>query len=125
MVRYREGHKIGQLRLVRYLGSGGNAEVWAADRADGDEVALKILNQTKPDSDAYKRFCREIATLRQLGSRSGILPLIDAHLPERPGKDNPAWLTMPIATPILAALADEPRLPVVVNAVATVAIPCT
>src|SRR5258708_39042384 len=50
----------------------------------------------------------------------GLLPLLDAHLPEQPTKADRAWLAMPIATPIAQALASRP-LATVVEAVAAIA----
>lgn len=63
---------------------------------------------------------REIETLRSLGDYEGVLPVIDAYLPERPTKDDRPWLAMPIATPLSDALVDAP-LETVVEAVAQIA----
>jgi serine/threonine protein kinase len=49
-----------------------------------------------------------------------LLPLLDAHLPERPSKADQPWLAMPIATPIAPALEGRP-LADVVGAVAAIA----
>ncbi len=43
-----EGSRIGAYRLVRHIGSGGMAEVWLAERADGAfkrQVAIKLLHR--------------------------------------------------------------------------------
>jgi hypothetical protein len=58
--------------------------------------------------------------MRSLGRYEGVLPLLDAHLPERPTRQNPAWLAMPIATPISRSLSGRP-LEDVVMAIAAIA----
>jgi serine/threonine protein kinase len=71
-------------------------------------VALKVLKTKKVDQEPYQRFVREIDFLRKHQNVAGLLPLLDAHLPAQPTKDDPAWLAMPIATPITKALAERP-----------------
>ena len=103
MLRRKPGELVGRWKLVHFLGKGGNAEVWRA--SDGRaEVALKILNQRRAESEPYQRFRQEIETLRQIGDHANIMPLLDAHLPEAPSKTRPAWLAMPIAVPLAEAL---------------------
>lgn len=103
------------------LGRGGNATVWEATRADDAEpVALKIINVKKVEREPYQRFVREIEFLQQHQAVSGLLPLLDAHLPETPTKDDQPWLAMPIGTPISTALKDRP-LSDVVAAMAAIA----
>jgi serine/threonine protein kinase len=63
---------------------------------------------------------REIGVLGDHQSVAGLLPLLDAHLPDKPSKDDQPWLAMPIATPISKALAGR-ALTDVVAAVATIA----
>jgi len=53
-------------------------------------------------------------------SLPGVLPLLDADLPEKPTKDDRPWLAMPIATPIADALVGKP-LETVVSALAEIA----
>jgi len=112
--------RLGSWRLVEPLGPGGNAEVWKAVGND-DVVALKILNTKNPQSEPFKRFKAEIDILRRLGERPGLVPLIDVSLPEKPTLKNPAWLAMPVATPIRNALGRTPSLELVVEAVADIA----
>lgn len=113
--------RVGPWVLVEQLGRGGNATVWAATR-DGDSarVALKVVNTTKVEREPYQRFVREIAFLREHQEASGLLPLIDAHLPDEPTRASPPWLAMPIATPIADALRGR-GLSEVVRAIATIA----
>lgn len=112
---------VGPWTLRERLGRGGNASVWRATRPDDSaHVALKLLNTTKVEKEPYLRFVREIGFLRDHQSVPGLLPLLDAHLPEQPSKADQPWLAMPIATPISEAL-DGKALPDVVAAVAAIA----
>src|SRR5919197_3124805 len=63
---------------------------------------------------------QEIEFHRSLGVFPGVLPLLDAHLPERPSTADRAWLSMPVAKPIAVALADAP-LETIVAAFAEIA----
>jgi len=57
------------LTLRERLGAGGLGEVWTADHARlGAEVAVKVLLQVAPSSDALERFRREARAVAQLGS---------------------------------------------------------
>lgn len=91
--------------LVEVLGRGGNAEVWRAT-GEGQTVALKMVNATKVEREPYRRFVQEVKFLRTLVDFPGVLPILDASLPDKPSKSNPAWLAMPIATPADQALVD-------------------
>ena len=83
-------------------------------------VALKLINTTRVEREPYQRFVREIEFLRQHQTVPGVLPLLDAHLPEQPSRADPPWLAMPIAVPISRALDGKP-LPDVVAAMAAIA----
>lgn len=112
---------VGPWRLVDEIGQGGNATVWRAIRdTDAAPMALKILNTTRADKEPYHRFVREIEFLRSVGDATGLLPLIDAYLPESPTPQDRAWLAMPIANPIRGSLSNQ-SLEVVVRAIAEVA----
>ena len=118
-----DGHvkQVGPWTLEKRLGRGGNATVWEATRSGHEgSVALKIINVNNVEREPYQRFVREIGFLREHQTVSGILPLLDAHLPEEPTKKDQPWLAMPIATPIGTALAGRPLVDVV-GAVAAVA----
>lgn len=113
--------RVGPWTLGERLGRGGNATVWVATRPGDDRsVALKVINVKKVEREPYQRFVREIGFLREHGSVEGLLPLIDAHLPDEPTKTNQPWLAMPIAIPIGNALRSRPLINVV-EAVATLA----
>lgn len=83
-------------------------------------MAVKLINSRKVEREPYQRFVREIEFLRSHQDVPGLLPLLDAHLPDQPGKDDQPWLAMPIATPITNALEGRP-LADVVAAVAAIA----
>src|SRR5919198_2218918 len=101
-----KGDSIPPWTLRERLGTGGNATVWRASRNGGEDVALKLISTTRAQREPYRRFVQEIEFLRQLGHFPGVLPLLDAHLPQRPGSTDRAWLAMPISTPIDNALAE-------------------
>lgn len=115
------GGSISPWTLREKLGAGGNATIWRASRDHGNNVALKVINTTKTRHEPYRRFVQEIEFLRGLGDFPGVLPLLDAHLPQRPQGADRAWLAMPVATPIAEALAEAP-LEIVVAALAEIAV---
>ena len=111
---------VGPWTRLEELGRGGNATVWRATHAGGPEVALKVINETKVQSESYQRFIREVDFFRRNGALPGVLPMLDSYLPSQPSKNDRAWLSMPIATPIDRALDGRP-LADVVEAIATIA----
>ena len=112
---------MGPWRLIAILGEGGNALVWRAVKAsDGEpEIALKVLKSPKVGGEPYRRFKNEVAALQRVDD-PGVLPLLEAHLPDPLSKGDPAWLAMPVATPLDGALAGA-SLEQVVDACATIA----
>ena len=63
------GDRIGPYRLKREIGSGGMADVWLAERADGAftrEVALKLPLINRLRRDLARRFARERDILARL-----------------------------------------------------------
>lgn len=113
--------ELGPWRLGAQLGRGGNGTVWRAEHAESGQIAaLKEIHARKADREPYRRFVTEIRTLQELGEFPGILPLLDAHVPEEPGTKDRPWLVMPIADPLTGALA-EADYPALVGAVASVA----
>jgi serine/threonine protein kinase len=112
--------RIGPWIVIDRLGGGGNAWVYKATRDESSYVALKVLKSQKPLREPYLRFIREADFLRSASIDDGILPLIDASVPDNPTKEDPAWLAMPIAQPMRDALVGEP-LGTVIDAVATIA----
>jgi serine/threonine protein kinase len=117
----QELRRIGPWALGAKLGTGGNAVVWEATRMDlATSVALKVINATKADQEPYRRFVQEVEFLRSTVDEPGVLQLLEAHLPNKPSSSDRPWLAMPIATPIAAALEDEP-LETVVKAIGAIA----
>ena len=63
------GDRVGPYRLKRELGSGGMADVWLAERADGAfvrDVALKLPHISRLRRDLAARFARERDILARL-----------------------------------------------------------
>jgi hypothetical protein len=92
------GVTLGKWTLRSWLGAGGNGRVWLAVDSAGNEAALKILQKTKPV--AYARFRDEVSVLRANADVAGILPVLDASLPDsQNGGDigSRAWFAMPVA----------------------------
>lgn len=87
--------RIGPWETISPLGEGGNGEVWKARHDDGSLGAIKILRATPPER--YERFKAEIEIQSRLSDRKGILPLIDAEMPNQLSKGNFAWLVTPVA----------------------------
>lgn len=121
MITSAPNQRVGPWALRERLGRGGNATVWAATRrGTRGQVALKVINTKHVEREPYRRFLREIGFLREHQSVEGVLPLVDAYLPDKPTRKDQPWLAMPIATPIDEALRGRP-LGDVVEAVATIA----
>lgn len=99
--------KIARWEILEPLGEGGNADVWLT-RDGTHEVALKVLRNKKVESERYARFRNEVAALRRLKDEKGVLPIIDACLPEAPTARAPAWIAMPRARPMREALEGKP-----------------
>lgn len=105
--------------LQDQIGKGGNGTVYRGHHRDAPEmsVAIKVLN--RGGEEAYKRFRDEVAVLKTVGNRPGILPLLDANVPDYRDKVK-AWLVMPIAEGIRESLAANPSLEEVVVAIAEI-----
>lgn len=112
---------LGPWRLGAQLGRGGNGTVWRVEHVESGQIAaLKEIHARKADREPYRRFVTEIRTLQELGEFPGILPLLDAHIPEEPGTKDRPWLVMPVADPLSGAVAkaDYPTLVGAVNSIA-------
>jgi serine/threonine protein kinase len=115
------GRMVDGWQILEELGTGGNATVWRARQGASGEVALKIIDTGTPSTERYQRFQREVEILERLRDRPGILPMLDYHFPDPPGRRKHPWLTMPIATRIDIHLGANPPLRDVVTAIAQVA----
>lgn len=86
-----------EFQVLRKLGSGGFGVVWRCrTEAEGEEFAGKVLNSQ--DSDALKRFRREVRILTKL-NHPRIVRVIATQLEEPP-----FWYLMPIYQHSLRAL---------------------
>jgi serine/threonine-protein kinase len=110
-----QGTTCGKWSFDKRLGKGGNGEVWLA-KYDGQTCAIKVLS--KVAEKAYSRFRDEIKVLKENSDVTGIVPLLEAELPEL-GKGTP-WYAMPVATPASDVLVDK-GIPDVVSAIAEIA----
>lgn len=115
-----QGKRVGPWTIIEEIGEGGNGVVWLASDPDGQRCALKLLKARRAQAESYKRFVREITFLLEHRDLPGILPLVDAHLPDEPTRADQPWSAMPVATPIAKALA-EGTLEDVVRAMRTIA----
>lgn len=103
---FKPGNTFAGFLLLEPLGAGGNADVWRAQRKDLGEIALKILKSKRVESEPYERFRREVSALRRMGDRPGVLPLLNASVPEQVIHGEKAWLAMPVAEPLAIVLRD-------------------
>ena len=98
--------QVGPWECVESLGSGGNAKVWRATRDGGQTfVALNVLETSNKSKESYLRFVKEVEFLTSLDDMTGVLPVIEHHLPTDGDAEKP-WLTMPIAISLDEALAN-------------------
>ena len=98
------------------MGSTTHSRVWEAVDGEGMRVALKELKTRELDDEPYRRFRDEVA-FHRAGPHPGVLPVVDADVPEAASEEQPAWLAMPIAKTVREALGDAPTLDEVVGAV--------
>jgi serine/threonine protein kinase len=110
--------RVGPYTLGKPLDSGGNASVFRATDANGESVAIKLLR--RPGREPSLRFVREIEQWRDLGEVPGVVKLVDYYLPPTPG-DGPAYLVMPILTPLPRWLRSRWSVDTVVDVIAQVA----
>ena len=89
----QEGTTVGQFTLVRVLGSTPHSDVWKAADRDGDHAAVKVLRTE--ETEPYQRF-RDEVSFHRAGPYKGVLPVIDAEVPDNPSEGEPAWFAMPI-----------------------------
>ncbi len=100
---------LGSWEIVDRIAATRHSTVWRATR-DGEEAAVKELAARKPDREPYLRFKDEVELHARIGKRRGVLPVIEAHVPDEPTGDDPAWFAMPIAQTLPEALGDAPPL---------------
>lgn len=108
--------KLGGWRLGERLAETAHSIVWLGDRETGERAAIKELRVRRPEKEPYKRFRDEVAFHLER-ERPGVLPVLEAHVPDRLGKRESAWLAMPVARTLRDALGEAPSLEQVVEAV--------
>lgn len=111
-----EQRRFGRFTVVSQIAATTHSRVWAATGSDGKRVVVKELKTHRLDAEPYRRFRDEVA-FHMAGPRPGVLPVLDAHVPATPTGEDPAWLAMPIAETVRAALGTGPTLDQVVDAV--------
>ncbi|UOA27130.1 protein kinase [Pseudosulfitobacter sp. DSM 107133] len=89
----KSGDTLATWTLTKTIDAGGNADVWLAQRGDGQKGAIKILRNLKDET--YARFRNEISALQKLGDIDGIIPMLESDFPE--GKGARPWYAMPVA----------------------------
>lgn len=103
---YKKGQKFGDWTLSSYLGGGGNGEVWACINSKKETNAIKLLKKIKEKS--YNRFVDETFVIEKNNDITGIIPIIEKHLPKKLIGSTPYFI-MPLATPTENLLKGIPR----------------
>jgi len=88
---------FGDWKLKKFLGGGGNGDVWLAINSANQEGAIKLLR--KIERKTYARFTNEVNVIKKNSDINGILPILDSCLPENPENVIP-WYVMPFAEPL-------------------------
>ncbi len=91
---YKKGKIIGNWTLIRFLGGGGNGEVWTCKNSKGELRAIKLLKRIKQKS--YIRFVDETIAIEQNSDIAGIIPIEEKCLPSKLVEQVP-YFVMPIA----------------------------
>ena len=112
--------KLGDWLLNDRIAATRHSVVWLGERGD-EQAALKQLSARKSDAEPYLRFRDEVELHARMGARAGVLAVLEAHVPEQPTADDPAWFAMPVAQTLPEALGDAPPLEEVVRALAVCA----
>src|SRR4030042_3144262 len=98
--RFKKRQQFGKWKLSKFIGAGGNGEVWRAtlDSDASKIVAIKLLKRI--NNEGYSRFKDEVKVLTENNDIKGLLPIIDYYLPENLKGHRP-WYSMPLATPLM------------------------
>lgn len=103
----KKGKKFGKWKLIRFLGEGGNGFVWLAQDGERNHAAIKILAKLEGrSSKVYDRFKLEVETVSKNQDINGILPIVDAYLPEEI-KSTAPWYAMPCAQTLASFLENK------------------
>jgi len=85
---------FGDWKLKKFLGGGGNGDVWLAVNSKNEEAAIKLLR--KIERKTYVRFINEVNIIKANNDIEGILPILDSYLPDKVADEIP-WYVMPVA----------------------------
>lgn len=97
---------MGEYKIIRRMDGGGNANVFVAENARGEEVAIKILREESGNGkkavkrNRKKRIRFKIETEMVVGIQDeikGVIPIFSYGLPDE--KTKKYWYAMPIAIP--------------------------
>jgi serine/threonine-protein kinase len=88
---------FGDWKLKKFLGGGGNGDVWLVVNSKNEEAAIKLLR--KIERKTYARFINEVNIIKANSDIEGILPILDSYLPDKPTDEIP-WYAMPVAQPL-------------------------
>ena len=101
--KFKKGQRFGKWKLIRFIGAGGNGEVWRASSSEDSSnlVAIKLLKRI--DTEGYARFKDEVKVISENRDVQGLLPILDDYLPENQQGETP-WYAMPLATPLIKAV---------------------
>lgn len=99
--------QLGEYKIIRRMDGGGNADVFLAENADRERVAIKILREEigngkkveKRNRKKRIRFRIETETVVNIQEEiHGIIPIFSYALPDEKAKKY--WYAMPIAIPL-------------------------
>ena len=102
---------MGEYKIIRRMDGGGNANVFVAENARGEEVAIKILREESGNGkkavkrNRKKRIRFKIETEMVVGIQDeikGVIPIFSYGLPDE--KIKKYWYAMPIAIPLELSL---------------------
>lgn len=115
---------MGEYKIMRRMDGGGNANVFVAENARGEEVAIKILREETGNGkkaekrNRKKRIRFKIETEMVVGIQDeikGVIPIFSYGLPDE--KTKKYWYAMPIAIPLEDKLKEVKSLEDKVNCV--------
>lgn len=95
-MKLKAGSYIGDWRLLKEIGRGGNGQVWEVEGAQSEIRAIKILTETK--GIPLERFKREVGFIKSK-KHPNIISIIEHHIPTSPSKYDRPWYVMPKAAP--------------------------
>jgi serine/threonine protein kinase len=90
--------QVGNWTLRKPIGSGGQGQVFAASKSEGEQlVALKLIRAVRPKKRS--RFLQEIAIHVVLSSQGteNVMPVIDHNLEELKSGGVRGFIVMPLA----------------------------